>query len=430
MKKINALALVMLIVLSYALTIFVACNPYATKPQKPTEHKHSLTYVAAVEETCTQDGMMEHWDCDSCGKTFSDSKGEHEVQKSSLVVSAHHTLTHKTEQKATCTADGNIDYYHCSACGENFLDENGKNRVDLDDTVLASKGHVVGDQWEHDKNGHWKVCSACHNVVEYAPHNFEDYVCKDCGAEDEQNKPLSEEEKTTYIDSAIQNNIKTLLGRTTTAKNYFAIDFKFEDNQYICYALINYSNTLNSNGLALISIPMTSDITDENIKNQTLSPTSSTAGEIELQIPYEKQNELVPQILDKLSIDEKFDYVGIANRGNLFSAELGDSTSGITFYMLNESHIQTLTVYLATQSGAITDTTDLINKQLLNGEIGKTYLIKNQDDPIETAYDFSDNAILNFEALSPEKQAIFNILYAGKKVGYAKGNEVHYQVEQ
>lgn len=423
MKKINALALVMLIVLSYALTIFVACNPYATKPQKPTEHKHSLTYVAAVEETCTQDGMMEHWDCDSCGKTFSDSEGEHEVQKSSLVVSAHHTLTHKTEQKATCTADGNIDYYHCSACGENFLDENGKNRVDLDDTVLASKGHVVGDQWEHDKNGHWKVCSACHNVVEYAPHNFEDYVCKDCGAEDEQNKPMSEEEIVEKVVAAVEFNLKDILSIQSTITDIIAIDNVGTD------LIILVKNTkpqgdTQAEFLNLISIPMTTELTIEGLKAESYKPTSKRAGESLMLIPLYSDDERGVQILKKIDPQgdhDHYDFVSVTENAGAIIPGIGP-TKAYRIYTIDKNG---LVCHLVGAQNNYGD--DVIQDSILNGTENSTYYVYDN----EKEFEFSENVIYNFDGLlKQQEEKTFNIMYAGKKVGYAKGNVMCYQLEQ
>lgn len=62
-----------------------------------------------------------------------------------------HDLT-KTEAKApTCTEDGNIEYWFCEGCGKYFSDAEGKTEISLADTVVPATGH----HYEHG------VCTVC-----------------------------------------------------------------------------------------------------------------------------------------------------------------------------------------------------------------------------------------------------------------------------
>ena len=122
------------------------------KFSKEETHTHELTKTEAKAPTCTEDGNIEYWHCDGCGKYFSDANGEDEISLADTVVAATgHKLT-KTEAKApTCTEDGNIEYWHCDACGKYFSDAQGKVEIKLADTVIAATGH-------HYENG---VCTVC-----------------------------------------------------------------------------------------------------------------------------------------------------------------------------------------------------------------------------------------------------------------------------
>ena len=104
---------------------------------------HKLTKTEAKAATCTEAGNSEYYTCGTCGKYFSDAKGENEIAKDSWVIEATgHKLT-KTEAKAaTCTEAGNSEYYTCSACGKYFSDAEGKNAIEKDSWIIKALGHV------------------------------------------------------------------------------------------------------------------------------------------------------------------------------------------------------------------------------------------------------------------------------------------------
>lgn len=69
------------------------------------------------------------------------------------VLTVQHDLK-KTEAKdATCTADGNIPYWYCESCGKYFSDENATDEITLADTVIKTAGHDYSD-------GKCTVCEA------------------------------------------------------------------------------------------------------------------------------------------------------------------------------------------------------------------------------------------------------------------------------
>lgn len=413
MKKSTAMFLAVLVAVVVVFSgVLSACTPNAphtpsddstSKPDgsKP-EHVHKLTHIAAVTESCESDGMREHWVCESCGKCFSDGDATKETDADSLVIAAHHTLTHHSEQKATCTADGNVDYYQCAACEKTFLDEAGKNEIALDEVAIAAKGHIVGDEWQHDENGHWKICAACGEKVDYADHNYKDYVCQACGTVDEKNRPLDKTEKTQKIMDMTKSCVQNTLGKSAIINSYITIDFKVENDENNLYVLVDnkhlLANGVLENFLSFYKIRLNTVLNDDTIKNNSVYSTDKYAKWI-TSFPKTKQDELITQILSKLSIDEKFDYVGFANRGGGFFVELGDTAAGIYLYMINELHIQSIILHIGTKFGTVTDTNKLIEKQFLQGTLGKDYTINDPENPIKTEYEFSDNAIFNFEPL-------------------------------
>lgn len=54
----------------------------------------------------------------------------------------NHSMQHISAKAATCTEDGNIEYWHCDECGKYFSDAEGKTEITAEETVLAQTGHM------------------------------------------------------------------------------------------------------------------------------------------------------------------------------------------------------------------------------------------------------------------------------------------------
>ncbi|HEY8391098.1 MAG TPA: bacterial Ig-like domain-containing protein, partial [Clostridia bacterium] len=52
----------------------------------------------------------------------------------------HNMLKHEA-QEATCEQEGNIEYWECEDCGKLFLDENGETETALEDVIVPKKAH-------------------------------------------------------------------------------------------------------------------------------------------------------------------------------------------------------------------------------------------------------------------------------------------------
>lgn len=64
-----------------------------------------------------------------------------------------HNLTKVEAKSATCTTDGNIEYYKCDSCKKYFKDDKGTTEINLADTIVKASGHSYGEptwSWTSD----------------------------------------------------------------------------------------------------------------------------------------------------------------------------------------------------------------------------------------------------------------------------------------
>ena len=88
----------------------------------PVTHTHTLTAVAAVEPTCTEDGNIAYWHCADCGKYFTNAAGTQEVALVDTVLPATgHSFVNDVCTKCgavnmpigtECTIQYNVDMIH------------------------------------------------------------------------------------------------------------------------------------------------------------------------------------------------------------------------------------------------------------------------------------------------------------------------------
>ena len=126
--------------------------------QSSSEHYHILgQLVAAIEPTCTVDGMKEHYECQICGQLFDEYRREvtaedlaieklghlpgdiwyeddgyhyHHCERcGSMVDVATHTLHEVGETPAGHEHGGTFSHFECEVCEMKFLDSLGKVRI-------------------------------------------------------------------------------------------------------------------------------------------------------------------------------------------------------------------------------------------------------------------------------------------------------------
>ena len=94
---------------------------------------HKLTYhAAATDNGCKTDGNKEYWECETCGKLFSDAESKTETTIDDITIKQSHTWEKKIDEKykVSDTPDCECGYEYfcsCSVCGETstetFFDE-------------------------------------------------------------------------------------------------------------------------------------------------------------------------------------------------------------------------------------------------------------------------------------------------------------------
>ncbi len=79
-------------------------------------HKHVLTYNDAIAATCTENGTVEYWSCDECGKNFADKDATQELDSIVVPALGHDVGDYEVEKSATCV-DAGVEIATCSRCG-------------------------------------------------------------------------------------------------------------------------------------------------------------------------------------------------------------------------------------------------------------------------------------------------------------------------
>ena len=192
---------------------------------------HNAVKTERKEATCIEDGNIQYWYCDACGKYFSDETLTEKITKEETVVKATGHNAVKTERKeTTCIEDGNIQYWYCDACGKYFSDETLTEEITKEETVVKATGHGETELKNAKEatctvEGYTgdKVCKVCGLVVEKgkvtakAAHNFKDGKCTVCKATDPNYVPT----KPTVPENGDKESPQT--GDSTNIALWFAI---------------------------------------------------------------------------------------------------------------------------------------------------------------------------------------------------------------
>ena len=137
---------------------------------------HTLTKTEAKVVTCAEDGNIEYWTCEHCGKYFLSDDTNPEtakaVEQSETVIPASHKLTKVEAKDATCAEDGNKEYWTCEHCGKYFLSDDTNpetaKAVEQSETIIPALKH---------KNA---TTRGAVKPTETAPGYSGDHYCPDC----------------------------------------------------------------------------------------------------------------------------------------------------------------------------------------------------------------------------------------------------------
>ena len=145
-------------------------NNFSLLPPAVVKAEHDLVKTEAVEPTCEDNGNIEYWTCEGCGKIFSDTGGNNEIQQADTVVEkTGHALIKTEEVPPTCTEDGTEAYWTCSKCGKLFSDGEGTSEIGKP-VAIPALGHdmektdkVEPTCFEDGTEAYW-TCSRCEKM--------------------------------------------------------------------------------------------------------------------------------------------------------------------------------------------------------------------------------------------------------------------------
>lgn len=104
---------------------------------------HNLTKIEGVEATCGSQGKLEHWSCDLCNLLYADEECTTVVSKSETTLAkTGHDLTHHEAIPVNGRENGVMEHWTCNDCGKYFSDEEGTKRINKKDTILYSSLNV------------------------------------------------------------------------------------------------------------------------------------------------------------------------------------------------------------------------------------------------------------------------------------------------
>ena len=129
-----------------------SCKVTFTCKNNP-EHKETpeadVTSEVKTPATCTEAGVTTYTATfEFNGKTYTDTKDVADL------AATGHELQKTDAKEATCTEDGNIEYWFCETCGKYFSNENAETEIQLADTVMEATGHSYD-------NG---ICTICGEI--------------------------------------------------------------------------------------------------------------------------------------------------------------------------------------------------------------------------------------------------------------------------
>lgn len=109
------------------------------KPSGDNEnHNHSLTHIEAKDATCTDNGNIEYWHCQSCDKYYSDSQGLNNISSDDTVIKAKgHTSVTDPAVAPTYTETGLTEGAHCSECKTILVKQNEIPKLNSEEYAIT-----------------------------------------------------------------------------------------------------------------------------------------------------------------------------------------------------------------------------------------------------------------------------------------------------
>ncbi len=146
----------------FANTSTYTVNMYSIKIYYEVCQHTNRTEHPLKEATCTEDGNIQYWSCNNCGKLFNAATGGDIIEQSTTVLKAGHKYSEEVAQlPAECEKDGVKAHYTCTVCNKKFVKQ-GELYVEQSDEQLKipQLGHdFEGQDWVQSDDGkHYKQC--------------------------------------------------------------------------------------------------------------------------------------------------------------------------------------------------------------------------------------------------------------------------------
>ena len=136
-------------------------------------HSHNAEHMAQKNPTCTQKGNIEYWYCEGCDRYFEDPELTQEIEEKADVeiAVASHSKKYVAPKSSTCIQEGNIEYWYCERCGKYYSDEALTQEITHQDTILPKTQHTHTIMFGYDATclgtglTDGIKCSECNQII-------------------------------------------------------------------------------------------------------------------------------------------------------------------------------------------------------------------------------------------------------------------------
>ncbi|MBO5129082.1 MAG: hypothetical protein J6B95_01890, partial [Oscillospiraceae bacterium] len=117
------------------------------------EASHDLIHVEAVEAGCHYEGNIEYWYCADCLTVWQDEAlTQLTNMKNVIIPEVGCEIIHVEAKDPTCSANGNIEYWYCESCEQVWQNEELTQLTNFKRVIIAALGHEFGDDG---------ICTVC-----------------------------------------------------------------------------------------------------------------------------------------------------------------------------------------------------------------------------------------------------------------------------
>lgn len=114
---------------------------------------HVLVHIEAVAPGCHYEGNVEHWYCLVCGTVWTDEALTQISNHMNVILpELGGDVVHVEAKDPTCTENGNIEHWYCESCEQVWQDEVRTQLTNHKNVIVGAAGHVYGEDG---------VCTIC-----------------------------------------------------------------------------------------------------------------------------------------------------------------------------------------------------------------------------------------------------------------------------